>query len=438
MTEIEKIAYAKSFIDKLAIGIDPTDGTLIPDGEVALNPRLSKCFLYVADILSKIIENPSALTEMYKTNEWIVTPDVLARIECSALRVGISTFSKRINDALRSTRKFTATDVNNWLLHEGYLTRIATSNNKMTKRPTQKGVNLGITTDEVMKENGRAKYYVRCNVNAQRFIRDHLSEIIEFSKTSVAYSGASVRRKPSEPFEITQAELEKFEFSETPLMISQITDRINALKRNTSAAKLKATDIHKWLKTFFGYPGFRKFSGDEISLQEVAAQAAVDGKSLLAVFPTGGGKSITFQLPALMAGRATHGLTVVISPLQSLMKDQVDNLVEKGIEGAVTINGMMNPIERADAIERVKNGKASLLYISPEQLRSKTIERLLMSRNIVRFVIDEAHCFSAWGQDFRVDYLYIGDFIRKLQKDKIAKLMWLHWRMRLRKRLRIV
>ena len=247
MTEIEKIAYAKSFIDKLAIGIDPTDGTLIPDGEVALNPRLSKCFLYVADILSKIIENPSALTEMYKTNEWIVTPDVLARIECSALRVGISTFAKRVNDALRSTRKFTATEINNWLLHEGYLTRIATSDNKMTKRPTQKGVNLGITMDEVIKDNGRAKYYVRCNVNAQRFIRDHLSEIIEFSKTSAVYPDTSVRRKPSEPFEITQAELAKFEFSETPLMISQITDRINALKTNTSAAKLKATDITEWL-----------------------------------------------------------------------------------------------------------------------------------------------------------------------------------------------
>lgn len=247
MTEIEKIAYAKSFIDKLAIGIDPTDGTIIPEWDIALNPRLSKCFLYVADILSKIIENPSALAEMYKTKEWIVTPDVLARIECSALRVSISAFAKRINDALRSTRKFTATEINNWLLHEGYLTRIATSDNKMTKRPTQKGINLGITTDEVMKENGRAKYYVRCNVNAQRFIRDHLSEIIEFSKTSVAYSDTSVRRKPSEPFEITQAELAKFEFSETPLMISQITDRINALKTNTSAAKLKATDITEWL-----------------------------------------------------------------------------------------------------------------------------------------------------------------------------------------------
>ncbi len=175
-------------------------------------------------------------------------------------------------------------------------------------------------------------------------------------------------------------------------------------------------DVHKGLKKFFGFDEFRIYNGEP--LQENAAKAAVEGKSLLAVFPTGGGKSITFQLPALMAGKTTRGLTVVISPLQSLMKDQVDNLAEKGIETAVTVNGMLNPIERAEAIERVANGKAAILYISPEQLRSKTIEHLLMSRNVVRFVIDEAHCFSAWGQDFRVDYLYIGDFIRKLQKNK--------------------
>ena len=177
-----------------------------------------------------------------------------------------------------------------------------------------------------------------------------------------------------------------------------------------------ALDVRKGLKKIFGFDNFRTYNGEP--LQEMAARAAVEGKSLLAVFPTGGGKSITFQLPALMAGKATHGLTVVISPLQSLMKDQVDNLAEKGIEDAVTVNGMLNPIERADALNRVASGKASILYISPEQLRSKTIERFLMSRNIVRFVIDEAHCFSAWGQDFRVDYLYIGDFIRKLQKEK--------------------
>ncbi|HZJ77176.1 MAG TPA: RecQ family ATP-dependent DNA helicase, partial [Clostridia bacterium] len=173
------------------------------------------------------------------------------------------------------------------------------------------------------------------------------------------------------------------------------------------------------LKRIFGYDSFRTYNGEP--LQEKAAQAAVQGKSLLAVFPTGGGKSITFQLPALMAGEAVHGLTVVISPLQSLMKDQVDNLEEQGIVDAVTVNGMLSPIERSESLARVENGMATMLYIAPEQLRSKTIERLLLSRNVVRFVIDEAHCFSAWGQDFRVDYLYIGDFIRKLQKKKGLK-----------------
>lgn len=175
-------------------------------------------------------------------------------------------------------------------------------------------------------------------------------------------------------------------------------------------------NIYKKLKQFFGYDKFRTYAGEP--LQERAAQAAVDGKSLLAVFPTGGGKSITFQLPALMAGECAHGLTVVISPLQSLMKDQVDNLNEKGLVDAVTVNGLLSPIERAEALDRVANGLATLLYISPEQLRSRTIEKLLLSRNVVRFVIDEAHCFSAWGQDFRVDYLYIGDFIREYQKKK--------------------
>lgn len=175
-------------------------------------------------------------------------------------------------------------------------------------------------------------------------------------------------------------------------------------------------DIHKRLKQVFGYDDFRKFEGE--NLQERAAQAAVDHKSVLAIFPTGGGKSITFQLPALIAGAVSKALTVVISPLQSLMKDQVDNLDKRGIVDAVSINGLISPIERANALERVENGMASLLYISPESLRSNTIEQLLMKRNIERFVIDEAHCFSAWGQDFRVDYLYIGEFIRQLQEKK--------------------
>ncbi len=178
----------------------------------------------------------------------------------------------------------------------------------------------------------------------------------------------------------------------------------------------KALDILQGLKTYFGFDSYRKFEG--VPLQENAVQAAVNNKSLLAVFPTGGGKSLTFQVPALMAGRNTKGLTVVISPLQSLMKDQVDNLEKNNITRAVTINGLLDPIERAKSIERVANGSAWMLYISPESLRSQTIERLLLGRKIIRFVIDEAHCFSSWGQDFRVDYLYIGEFIKNLQKKK--------------------
>lgn len=135
-------------------------------------------------------------------------------------------------------------------------------------------------------------------------------------------------------------------------------------------------DAKQGLKTFFGFDEYRSFDG--IPLQEQAVNAAIRNKSLLAVFPTGGGKSITFQVPALMSGKYTKGLTVVISPLQSLMKDQVDNLEEKGITDAVCINGLLDPIERAEALRRVEEGEVSLLYISPESLRLKTIERLLL------------------------------------------------------------
>ena len=197
-------------------------------------------------------------------------------------------------------------------------------------------------------------------------------------------------------------------------------DTIMRVLRNTSCHTCDYCESRlnpvNYLGKYFGYPSFRKYNDEP--LQENAVTAAVEHKSLLAIFPTGGGKSLTFQIPALMAGETERALTVVISPLQSLMKDQVDNLEKRGIAEAVTINGLLSPIERAEAIDRVESGIASILYISPESLRSVTIERLFLSRHIDRYVIDEAHCFSAWGQDFRVDYLYIGDFIRELQEKK--------------------
>jgi ATP-dependent DNA helicase RecQ len=199
------------------------------------------------------------------------------------------------------------------------------------------------------------------------------------------------------------------------------TERILSLLRNKPCIPgctycNKALDHCAGLKHYFGFDSFRTYGGRP--LQEQAVKAALDNRSFLVVFPTGGGKSLTFQLPALMCGENMKGLTVVISPLQSLMKDQVDNLEKINITDAVTINGLLDPIEHSKAIGRVEDGSASLLYIAPESLRSKTIERILLGRTIVRFVIDEAHCFSSWGHDFRVDYLYIGDFIKSLQEKK--------------------
>ena len=177
---------------------------------------------------------------------------------------------------------------------------------------------------------------------------------------------------------------------------------------------------NKAIKGFFGFENFRKFSENEnVPLQEQVVKAALNNKSILAIFPTGGGKSLAFQLPALMTGDACRALTVVISPLQSLMKDQIDILNKRHqIVKAVTINGLLSPLERKEAMERIAEGGAHILYISPESLRSNSILTLLKKRLIARFVIDEAHCFSSWGQDFRVDYLYIGEFIKELQQIK--------------------
>jgi ATP-dependent DNA helicase RecQ len=170
------------------------------------------------------------------------------------------------------------------------------------------------------------------------------------------------------------------------------------------------------LKSIFGFENFRRFEGDsDIPLQEQAVRAALADDSFVVIFPTGGGKSLTFQLPALMRGNVTNALTVVISPLQSLMKDQVDNLRNHhDVTNVTAINGLLSPLEREEAVEKVANGTINLLYLSPEALRSSAMFRLLSGRMIDRFVIDEAHCFSAWGQDFRVDYLYIGKFIKAL------------------------
>ena len=171
------------------------------------------------------------------------------------------------------------------------------------------------------------------------------------------------------------------------------------------------------LKHFFKFEGFRAEPAlpDGGSLQEAIVRSGMNNEPILAILPTGGGKSLCFQLPALVRNQRRGVLTIVISPLQALMKDQVDNLNQlTGYDFAAALYGMLTPPERGNVFERVRLGDIAILYVSPEQLRNASFRKLVQQREIGCWVFDEAHCLSRWGHSFRPDYLYASRFIREL------------------------
>jgi len=169
------------------------------------------------------------------------------------------------------------------------------------------------------------------------------------------------------------------------------------------------------LDRYFGFSAFRpepKNAGGG-SLQEDIVRAGYAGESLLAILPTGGGKSICYQLPALSRHWRNGSLTIIVSPLQSLMKDQVDNLIKVGIYSAATLNGLLTMPERRDVLEKIRLGDVGILLVSPEQFRNRAFVEAIRHRQIGGWVFDEAHCLSKWGNDFRPDYLYVSRFIKE-------------------------
>lgn len=163
-------------------------------------------------------------------------------------------------------------------------------------------------------------------------------------------------------------------------------------------------DKYKILKDIFGHSDFRKG-------QEEAVNCLLDGKDLLAVMPTGAGKSVCYQLPALML----KGITIVISPLISLMKDQSMSLTQNGVSAAF-INSSLSPYEYGMTLKLAKNGFYKILFVAPERLESDSFLNFAFNADISMITIDEAHCVSQWGQDFRPSYLRIADFIKALPK----------------------
>ncbi|WP_205714128.1 RecQ family ATP-dependent DNA helicase [Escherichia sp. E2748] len=172
------------------------------------------------------------------------------------------------------------------------------------------------------------------------------------------------------------------------------------------------------LQRIFALDDFRSLPNG-IPLQRNIVECGLANRSLLGILPTSGGKSLCYQLPAIVRNLRNGSLTIVISPLQALMKNQVDNLQQKaGIKGVAAISGMLTLPERGAILEQVRQGDIAILYLSPEQLRNRAVKQAIRQRQIGGWVFDEAHCLSKWGHDFRPDYLYCGKVIEAFAQEQ--------------------
>ncbi len=181
------------------------------------------------------------------------------------------------------------------------------------------------------------------------------------------------------------------------------------------------------LKRWFGFPAFREQpqSSDGKSLQRAIIEKHLARDPVLGILPTGAGKSLCYQLPALMRYEASAALTVVISPLVALMADQVAAMHRQGILSATTINGLISMPERAEALARIRLGDAGIVLVAPEQLRNRSFTAAIAGRRIGAWVIDEAHCLSKWGHDFRPDYRYVARYIAERHGEDAAPILGL-------------
>ncbi len=167
-------------------------------------------------------------------------------------------------------------------------------------------------------------------------------------------------------------------------------------------------DIYGILKKYFGYDSFRPG-------QEKIITSVLGGRDVFAVMPTGAGKSVCYQIPAL----AMEGITLVISPLISLMQDQVRNLKAMGVRGAY-LNSSLTPSQIVLATKNAKKGMYKIIYVAPERLNTPAFLDFAMNSDISMIAIDEAHCISQWGQDFRPAYLRISEFIAMFEKRPVV------------------
>jgi len=178
----------------------------------------------------------------------------------------------------------------------------------------------------------------------------------------------------------------------------------------TAPRRTRPDRLREALRQHFGHDAFRE------GQREVIEQV-LEGRDAVAVMPTGAGKSLTYQLPAMLL----PGLTVVVSPLIALMKDQTDKLESAGVD-AHAINSSLTGAQRREAERALREGESRLLYVTPERFRDRDFFDALLDREVSLFVVDEAHCVSQWGHDFRPDYMTLGPIAERLGRPPVLAL----------------
>jgi ATP-dependent DNA helicase RecQ len=196
----------------------------------------------------------------------------------------------------------------------------------------------------------------------------------------------------------------------TPRKVKEKTARARTPRAKAAAAPVPDAQLRDRIRDFFGFRQFRPG-------QAQAVDSAFNRRDTLVVMPTGSGKSLCFQLAAM----AFEGITVVVSPLISLMKDQVDFLNDNGL-WAVGLNSTLTPTQFAQAKRLIADKIAPIAYTTPERLNDPKLRALLRKRKVALFVVDEAHCVSQWGHDFRPDYLALSDAIEDLGRPPVMAL----------------
>lgn len=206
------------------------------------------------------------------------------------------------------------------------------------------------------------------------------------------------------------------------MKVDREVEYIKLLKRYWNYDQFRPLKMYKNVDDFYNPKEITHISQSQI-VNDLVEQAenAYGGNAYRDIFvtsPTGAGKSIMFQIPAVYLAQKYNMLTIVISPLIGLMKDQVYSLQEKNVLLSATINSEISPVEKMNIVNRIQSGEISILYISPETLLSRSdIKMLIGERKLGLMVIDEAHIVTTWGKAFRSDYWYLGSYLQKLRKE---------------------